>query len=126
MELRCLDDDFAIAMVKCGGRPLYNNTCSDDHTVIVSVDSHPQWRKMAWNEESTCLAVVNRCCLSVCVCVCLYMCAYVCVLVDDACILIISSGEVSVISSNGQRLCHIDNKVCLTWHHHHGYYIKCR
>ena len=74
MELRCLDDEFVVAIVKCGGRLLIV-VQYDNYIVIVSVDSHPQWRKMVWNEDSTCLAVVTRYVLCACVCVC---CVRVC------------------------------------------------
>ncbi|XP_065910966.1 NBAS subunit of NRZ tethering complex-like isoform X2 [Dysidea avara] len=61
VELRCLDDDFVIAIAKCA----------------VTVDAHPQWRKIVWSDDNSCLAVAN------------------------------SSGEVRVFSQNGIQLCHI-------------------
>ena len=77
-----------------------------------------------------CVFVCLRTCVHAYICAC--ACMRICVMYTRILVIwwihivaINSSGEVFVISKNGQRLCHIDNKVCATCHNHHGYFIKC-
>ena len=112
VELRCLDDEFVVAIAKCPGMLLLSNKqqlgnlcCCYIQYQLIPIHNGGRWFGMripfVW------LLLTGMACL---------------IIRDDSEDAVISSGEVFVFSSNGQRLCHIDSKV--TWYYYHGYCIS--